>query len=123
MWASDRPQGKPEEVLTGFLNGEGEVAMEVVSNLRARPRGVRTAWPLASYRLTAVTKMPPKAQAEVDLYVGWMNFGGGGETIALAWNGKEYRNVTRSFDASRGRIRIRVGFREDIVIVRTRLCY
>ena len=24
MWASDRPQGKPEEVLTGFLNGEGE---------------------------------------------------------------------------------------------------
>ncbi len=106
-----------------LLSGEGEVAMEIVSGLPARPRGVRTAWPLASYRLAAVTNMPPKAQAEVDLYVGWMNFGGGGETMALAWNGKEFRNVTMSFDASRGRLRLRVGFGESIVIVRTKLCY
>ena len=106
-----------------LLSGEGEVAMELVSGLPARPRGVRTAWPLASYRLTAITKMPPRAQTEVDLYVGWMNFGGGGETLALAWNGREYRNVTMSFDAGRGRIKLRVGFGERIVIVRTKLCY
>jgi hypothetical protein len=106
-----------------LLSGEGEVSMEIVSGLPAGPSGVHTAWPLASYRLAGVTKMPGNAQAEVDLYVGWMNFAVGGETKALAWNGKEYRNVTMSFDASRGMIRLRVGFGESIVIVKTKLCY
>ena len=106
-----------------LLNGEGEVAMELMSGLPFSPQGVLTAWPRASYRLTGVAKMPRNAQAEVDLYVGWMNFAGGGETKALAWNGKEYRNVTMSFDARRGTIKMKICFGERNVIVKTKLCY
>ena len=103
--------------------GEGEVNLAIVSGLPARPSGVHTAWPLASYRLSAAPQMPRNTQVEVELYVGWMSFGGAGEIKALAWNGTAYRNITIAYDASRGRIRLRVGFGEDIVIVRTKLCY
>jgi hypothetical protein len=103
--------------------GEGEVSLEVRSGLPATPRGVRTGWPLATYRVATSSKLPPGTRAEVELYVGWIGFTGGGETRLMAWNGKEYRDATSGYDVRRGLVRGFIGLDELGIVVRTPLCY
>jgi hypothetical protein len=72
--------------------------------------------------MTNAGKLSADARAEVEIYVGWMGFGGDGDMRMLAWNGRSFRDATLTFDATNGVLRGRVGFLEDIVVVRVQPC-
>ncbi len=106
-----------------LTRGEAELGIELHSGLPALPRGLHTAWPLASYRVTSSSEQPKGATAQVELFVGWMHFRAGGETRLMSWNGKDYRDVTSGYDAQRGLLHGTAGINDFLVVVRTQLCY
>ena len=106
-----------------LTRGDAKLGIELRSGLPALPRGVQPGWPLASYRVTSESKQPKAATAELEIDVGWMQFGAGGETRLLSWNGKQYRDVTGACDEKRGLLRGRVRIDELLIVVRTPLCY
>jgi hypothetical protein len=95
----------------------GAATLELRPGIPARPRGVSIGWPLVTYQVTA-SGTRSASRAEVELYVGWMAFRGAGEPRLLAWNGKDYQDVTTTYDAARGIVRGFVPFKVPLVVVK-----
>jgi hypothetical protein len=114
-WRSGR--GNPAEFGAVKAAAGIEAGLDLRPGIPARPRGVSLAWPLVSYQLDPGGR-PAAAGADVELYVGWMAFRGPGDPRLLAWTGRDYRDVTTSYDAALGIVRGFVPYKIPLVVVK-----
>ena len=85
----------------GEVTKRGKASLRVSSGLPALPEGFTPGWPVAGYELRFEGRLARGTQIDLGFYLGGASFDQPFSRLRLLeWNGKSYRDVTRSVDST-----------------------